>query len=166
MRSRARVPISIGAAIVLGCLASAEAQPGAQADEDAIKKVILEMTTGFNTHDAPTASRMYTPNARLVTVRGEVMNGRAEIEKGLSSIFATRAKNARLRTLGVDIRFLRSDVAVAHVTNELSGLVGPDGQGLPAHQELSLRVFTKENGQWWVAAFHNTTIRPFSVSPQ
>lgn len=133
-----------------------------QSDEDAIRKVIVEMTTGFNSHDGRAASIMYASDAKLVTVRGEVMNGRGEIEKGLSSIFATRARNAKHRTLDVSVRFVRPDVALAHVTNELSGLVSPDGKELPSHHELSLRVFAKEDGQWRVAAFHNTMIRPFA----
>src|SRR5262245_63834364 len=57
-------------------------------DEETIKRVIIEMTNGFNSHDARAASSMYTSDAKLTTVRGEVMNGRSEIEKGLASIFA------------------------------------------------------------------------------
>jgi uncharacterized protein (TIGR02246 family) len=136
------------------------------ADEAAIRQVITEMTEGFNRHDGKAASRMYLADARLVTVRGEVMEGQQAIEQGLNSIFATRARNATHRTLDVRVRFLRPDIALAHVTNELSGLVAPDGQALPAHQELSLRVFTKENGRWQVAAFHNTMVRPFNTAPR
>ena len=144
-------------------LASAQVQPDdPRAEEDAIRKVIVEMTDGFNNHDGAAASRMYLPGAPLVTVRGEVMKGQAEIEKGLSSIFATRARAATHKTQSVSIRFLRPDVALAHVTNELSGLIAPDGQALPPHQELSLRVFTKTDDGWKVAAFHNTMIRPFA----
>jgi len=158
-----------GFRIVMATLAigSVVLLPAARADTNtadvaAIRKVIDEMTTGFNSHDGRAASIMYLTDARLVTVRGEVMKGQAEIEKGLNSIFATRAKNATHKTLDVSIKLLRPDIAVAHVTNELSGLVAPDGQSLPAHQELSLRVFIKVDGRWRVAAFHNTMIRPFT----
>ena len=89
---------------------------------------------------------MYEPDARFVTVRGEVMNGQPAIEKGLAAILGTRAKNASQRTLDVAVRFPRPDVALVNVTNELSGLVAPDGQTLPSHQELSLRVFVREAG--------------------
>jgi hypothetical protein len=50
-----------------------------------------------------------------------------------------------------------------HVTNELSGLVAPDGQALPSQQERSLRVFIKESGAWRVTAFQNTLVRPFNA---
>lgn len=37
------------------------------------------------------------------------MEGAAEIEKGLTSIFQTRGKTARLRSLDVSVRFLRPE---------------------------------------------------------
>jgi uncharacterized protein (TIGR02246 family) len=156
----------VGGAVLGGAAYSETQRPSNQADEEAIRRVIVEMTEGFNSHSGRAASRMYTSDARLVTVRGEVMNGQAEIEKGLSAIFATRARNATHQTQNVAIRFLRPDIALAHVTNELSGIVSADGQALPSHQELSLRVFAKEDGEWRVAAFHNTMIAPFGGRPK
>jgi uncharacterized protein (TIGR02246 family) len=155
---------ALAAAIGLCVLGAASA--AGPVDENEIRQLITEMTAGFNRHDGRAASSMYLPNATLVTARGEMMDGQAAIEKGLTSIFETRARNATLRTLNVTIRFLRPDIALAHVTNELSGLVAPDGQPLPSQQELSLRVFTKQDGHWKVAAFHNTMIRPFVVTPR
>ena len=140
------------------------AQTAESESEAAIRKIIVEMTEGFNSHDGKAASRMYAQDARLVTVRGDVMNGRAEIEKGLNAIFATRAKNATHSTKDVTIKLIKPDVAFAYVTNELSGLITPDGQSLPAHQELSLRVFVRDGGIWQVAAFHNTMIAPVRAS--
>jgi uncharacterized protein (TIGR02246 family) len=137
-------------------------QVGTAEDEAAVRKVIVEMTDGFNNHDGKAAASMYTPDARFVSVRGDMMNGQAGIENGLSSILTSRAKNATQRTLDVTVRFLRPDVALANVTNELSGLVAPDGHALPSHRELSLRVFVKDAGVWQVAAFHNTMVTPFS----
>jgi len=135
-------------------------------DEGAIKKIIEEMTDGFNKHDGRAASVMYSEDARLATVRGEVMKGRAAIEQGLSAIFASRAKHAIQKTLDYNITFITPEVAIAYVTNELSGLVGPTGQDLPSHQELSLRVFLKQGNYWMVRAFHNTMVRPFETNPR
>jgi uncharacterized protein (TIGR02246 family) len=59
----------------------------------------------------------------------------------------------------MDVRFIRPDVALVHVTNRLSGLVGPDAQTLPAHQELSIRVLVKDRGTWRITAFHNTIVQ-------
>ncbi|HET6769274.1 MAG TPA: SgcJ/EcaC family oxidoreductase [Chitinophagaceae bacterium] len=130
-------------------------------DEDAIRNVILQMTEGFNKHDAKAATQMYTSNADFVNVRGDKYTGAAEIEQKLAAILSTRAKEATLKTLNTTIRFVNPELAIAHVTNELSGLVDSAGLKLPSHQELSIRVFIKEKGNWRVTAFHNTMIRPF-----
>jgi uncharacterized protein (TIGR02246 family) len=166
-RLRAAVLAAVIGLAVLGDLAAVAAEPlGKPMDENEVRQVITEMTEGFNRHDGRAASSMYLPNATFVTVRGEMMEGQSAIEKGLTSIFQTRARNATLRTLDVTIQFLRPDIALAHVLNELSGLLAPDGQPLPSHQELSLRVFTKEDGRWQLATFQNTMIRPFVATPR
>ena len=89
------------AAIVAGSLAvfgtssmSGAQQAGSNEDEAAIRKVIVEMTEGFNNHDGKAAARMYAAETRFVSVRGDMMNGQAGIEKGLSAILTGRAKNA------------------------------------------------------------------------
>lgn len=133
--------------------------PGNRGDEDAIKAVMAATTDAFSRHDAKAWVKYCTPDAQLVTVRGESMNGVAEIEQGLTRIFETRGRNVTLKTLGVSVRFIRPDVALAHVTNQLSGLVSPDGQPLPPHQELSIRVLVKDQGVWRITAFHNTILQ-------
>ncbi len=136
-------------------------ESGQISDRRAIEELIAAMTAGFNTHDARASTAMYLNDAYLVTVRGEVMKGRAAFEEGLAAVFRTRARDATLTTLECDIQFIRSDVALVHVTNELSGLISPEGETLPSHNERSLRVLVKEDGRWRVAAFHNTMVRPF-----
>jgi len=158
-----KVSLGVALALPLVCMAAAGAAeaPGNRDDEAAIKNVIVQMTEGFNKHDAEASTRMYQPDADFVSVRGEMGLGREAAEKTLRRIFETRAKTAALKTEQVQIRFIRPDVALAHVTNELSGLVAADGQNLPSHRELSLRVFVKDDGMWRLASFQNTMLNPF-----
>lgn len=159
--------LSIFAALLVGPLTviSMAQNIGASEDEEAIKSLMVEMTNGFNNHDAKAATRMYAPDGDFVSVRGEAANGAADVKAKLAAILATRAKNASLKTMKMKIRFIRPDVALVHVTNELSGLVNASGQTLPAHQELSLRVLVKEGGgAWQLTAFQNTLVAPFDAS--
>ncbi len=78
----------------------------------------------------------------------------------MTAIFETRGRRATLKTLDVTVRFIRPDVALAHVTNEMSGVTSADGQQLPAHRELSIRVLVKEQRVWRITAFHNTVLQP------
>jgi len=116
-------PVSI-VGLLICYAATCNAQiPISREDEEAIKKVIAGTTEAFNKHDAKAFAAFYASDAELVTVRGERMKGAAEIEKGLATIFATRARAATLKTLDLSIRLIKPDVAVAHVTNEMSDVV-------------------------------------------
>lgn len=146
---------------VAGAVVARNAQrPETRTEEEAINAVIIAITEAFNRHDAKGWTRLATPDAQLVTIRGESMTGVTEIEKGLTALFQTRNRNASVKILDVKVNLIRPDVAMAHVTNELSGVVGPDGQTLPAHRELSLRIFVKDQGVWRIRAFHNTLLQP------
>jgi uncharacterized protein (TIGR02246 family) len=153
------VALAAALAFAASMRAAQAPSPGTREDEDAIKAVIAATTDAFNRHDAKAWVKFCTPDAQLVTVRGESMRGVAEIEKGLTRIFETRGRKVMLKTLNVEVRFIRPDVALAHVTNELSGLVSPDGQTRPSHQELSIRVLVKNQGTWLITAFHNTILQ-------
>jgi uncharacterized protein (TIGR02246 family) len=131
-------------------------------DEDAIRQVIVEMTAAFNRHD-PNAS-LFARDADFVDVRGRWLKGAAEIEQGRKARFETFQKEAQIRQLDMRIRFVTLDVAIAHVTNEISGMTDSDGTKIPPQRELNLRVFTKTNGKWLVTAFHAAPIN-LSVAP-
>lgn len=97
-------------------------------------------TDAFSRHDAKAWAKLCTPDAQLVTVRGEFLSGIAEIEERLTGIFRTRGRNVTLKTLGMTVRFILPEVALAHVTNELSGRISPGGRTLPprvAHHRVS-----------------------------
>ena len=104
---------------------------GNRQDEEAIRTSILETLQGFNSHDATLATQAYMAESDLVTVRGDFLKSRAEIERRLAEMFATRGKNATQTVLDIRIRFIRDDVALAHVSIEMRGLLSPDGQVLP-----------------------------------
>ena len=77
---------------------------------DAIKALMEQTTETFNRHDAKAWARFCAPDAQLVTVHGESMKGVGEIEKGLATVFETRARRATLETLHISVRFIRPDV--------------------------------------------------------
>lgn len=75
-------------------------------------------------------------------------------------MFQRRNKNASVRTLDIRLRLIRPDVALAHVTNEISGVVDASGQTLLPSRELSSRILVREQGVWRMTAFHNTVVQP------
>ena len=97
-------------------------------EEQAIREVIHEMIDAFNEHDARRSSRVFTADGDLVTVRGEWFHGAVEIEEGLETVFAIRAGAACLKLIDTTIRFIRPDVALAHVKNEPAASLARTGK--------------------------------------
>jgi len=78
-------------ALAVVCIAVSQPRlPAGTQDTDeeveAIANVIRSTTNAFNAHDGRVFASLYTPDATLVTVRGERMTGTAEIERGLAAI--------------------------------------------------------------------------------
>ena len=92
MKPAAVVVAGIAIGISASGLMSQAQSVGNRSDEDMVRNVIVMMTEDFNRHDAKAATQMYAPDARFVTVRGEVMGGQPTIEKGMTSIFGTPAE--------------------------------------------------------------------------
>jgi len=87
--------------IGVSLLTSNAQAPGDRADEDAIQMVINSTTDAFNKHDPRAWLRLATADAELITARGEVMQGAAEIEKGLTALFQGRNRNASVKTRNI-----------------------------------------------------------------
>src|SRR6185503_17175585 len=108
----------------------------------------------------------YAPDADFVNVIGLWWHGRAEIEKEHARLHATRMKESQLTASDVSLRFLRPDVAVAHVTWSLSGDTGIDGHSRPPRNGICTHVLTKQNGRWVIAVSQNTDIVPIPNVPE
>ena len=111
--------------VALGVIAASDSagqtrSPDARNDEDAIKAVIAATTDAFSRHDAKAWVKFCTSDAQLVTVRGESMNGVAEIEKGLTTIYtdrmATIGGTAAARRAGARLARTATSTAIAGPT--------------------------------------------------
>ena len=156
------IAIAILATALFGlpCCSGEKAQNQVRSeDEEAIKSIALERIERFNRHEAP-RSASFTPDADFVNVYGMWRKGPAEIESRQRERMETVLKEAKITLLDLRIRFIRPDVAIVHELHEMSGMLNDDGEKMPPHQELGIRVLVKEQGKWLITAFHNTIVRP------
>ena len=142
---------------VLYCAPVAVAHAQTRDDEVEIRRLIDALTTAFNARDDVATLAVATAEADFVTVNGKWTKGK-EYTTSRRQRFGTALKNASIRPVDAKIRFVRHDIALAHVTHEMRGMLDESGKELPPHPELNLRVFVKENGKWLMTAFHNTAI--------
>lgn len=156
---RSPAPLRLWAALAAGALSTSSCATTSTADagdEAAIRQSVLAMTEAFNQRDDAALIALAAPDADYVTVVGRWTRGTAAYVKSRRSRFNGPLKDAVLRPLETHIRFIRPDVAVVHVTHEISGMLDQAGTPLPPHPELSTRIYVKRGGRWLLSAFHNT----------
>jgi uncharacterized protein (TIGR02246 family) len=143
------------------CRASEDAQTktAMNAEEAELRKYLLAIIDRFNKHELrPATSPGFTPDADFVNVEGRWMRGVEEIRRVHAVAAQGWLKDANIKLIELDIRFIRPDVAVVHQLHEMSGSRHPNGTLLAPHQQISTRILVKEQGQWITTAFQNTMV--------
>lgn len=128
----------------------------ASRDEAAIRAAVQSVEDGWNAHDGKAFAAPFAADADYVVVNGMYIKGREAIEQGHAQLFSTLYKDSRNAATVKGVRFIRPDVAVAHVEWNLEFKVGGETRKARA---INTMVFTKEGGKWAIAAFHNTPVQ-------
>jgi uncharacterized protein (TIGR02246 family) len=126
-------------------------------DEAAIRQIVQQVQDAWNAHDGKAFAAPFATDADYVVVNGMYAKGRETIERGHTAIFTTIYKDSRNVSTFKSVRFLRPDVAVAHVEWNLEFKM--NGETRKGHA-MNTMILTKESGKWSIAAFQNTPIEP------
>ncbi len=157
------LPLVLAALAALAPRAAAQspAAPGGvnADDERAVREAVRQMEAGWNTKSGAAFAKPFAEDADYVVVNGMQIKGRDAIDKGHQRIFDTIYKDSSLALTLKQVRFLRPDVAVAHVAARLKVRHGEQTQEGDA---IITTVLTKDKGEWRIAAFQNTGV---SVAP-
>ena len=129
-------------------------------DESAIRDLVgARQQQAWNQHDAHAYAALFTEDGDVVNVVAWWWKGRTEIESNLTRMFSNIFRDSTLTFKHVDVRFLTSEIAIAHARWTLEGARMPPG--LPEPREgLQTLTVQKRNGKWLIAAFHNTNYVP------
>ncbi len=125
-------------------------------DEAAIRANVGQMVKGWNAKSGAEFAKPFAADSDYVVINGVHLKGRAANAEGHQHIFDTIYKNSTLVYTVEQIRFLRPDVAVVHVSGLLKVTQGDLTQEGNARITL---VMTKSKGKWEIAAFQNTGIQ-------
>ena len=141
--------------ILLVCAAGVHAQENRAADEAALRENVKYMEDGWNTKSGALFAKPFAEDADYVVINGMYMKGRETIASAHQRIFDTIFKDTNIKLTVKQIRFLRADVAVVHLTGQRQG---PTKELM---QDAMITVLmTKEKQGWTIAAFQNTAIAP------
>jgi ketosteroid isomerase-like protein len=156
---------------LLVCLSATCVLSAPNSQENDVQNFVSEFATAWNNHDMDALGKLFAPDADFVNVAGSLWRGRqsiqaqhaythgvipadspgfTEADRPYHGIF----KNSTMKFNQVDVRFLRKDVAIAHVSWELLG----DARTQGARDGVFLFVLARQNPRWLIAAAQNTEI--------
>ncbi|MGW5920284.1 SgcJ/EcaC family oxidoreductase [Nocardia fluminea] len=126
------------------------------ADIAAIRRIVTDTQTAYNTNDAELMTAQFTANAVVGNAVGKLISGHDALLAANRQGLAGFLKDEYVRYDVVDVTFLRPDVAIAHKTARATTADGTLIDTEPAM--VALYVLVKEDGQWWTAARQNTLV--------
>lgn len=149
-------------------MSDARAQSGLS-DSRAIEALVAELTDAWNRGDARAFSARFAADGSFTNVLGIVAYGREIFELRHAEIFRTIYQGSVLQQSIGRLYFIRPDIAVVDVDAAVSGYLRLP-PGVQAANDGALRaklqlVVTREDSEWWIAAFHNVDVKPLPLRP-
>ena len=130
-------------------------------DESEIRALYVQLVDGWNAGDGAAFAAAFADDADLVGFDGTHHRGRDEIARSHQVLFDKWLKGTRLVGSVESVRFVSADVAVVHA---LGGtILRNKSQPAPERASIQTLVATRAAGDWRLAAFHNTRIRPMGA---
>ena len=109
---------------------------------------------GWNSGDGNAFAAAFAEDADFVAFDGTQFKGRQQIASFHQQLFDLYLKGTRLVGKVRSVRFLTPNVAVMHA---VGGTVMPGQSDLePERISIQTLVATKRDGEWHLAAFHNS----------
>src|SRR5258705_4139629 len=119
------VALTVGFAAPLYAAPNVSARVSAAQDEAQIRE--LQQVAAWNRHNAVAYANLFTEDGDVVNVVGWWWKGRREIESKLTAAFAFAFKQSTLTITEVQARFVKPDIAIAHVRWTMEGARTPPG---------------------------------------
>ncbi|MGW0766645.1 SgcJ/EcaC family oxidoreductase [Streptomyces sp. NPDC002676] len=129
-------------------------------DVAAITSVLDELVAAWERHDADAYGSLFTEDATYVTFVGTFYRGRRDIVESHRALFGAFLKGTKLADEVLDIRFPAPDLAVVNGR-------GDTYKGKRPRKLSKIQTYTlvrRPDGEWRIAAFHNTKRKPLMES--
>ena len=131
-------------------------------DRAAITAVVQSQAEAWNRADAEAFAERYAEDGTFTNVAGTRIYGKGGFVEQHAQIFRTLFAGSHLALTVGRIHFVRPDVAVVDLDATLANVQQvPPGARLGSEGALHTKlqeVLTREDGRWWIAAFHNVAV--------
>jgi uncharacterized protein (TIGR02246 family) len=132
-------------------------------EEAAVRALYQELMDGWNRGSGTAFAAVFTDDGDLVAFDGTHFKGREEIAPFHQQLFDKWLKGTRLVGKVKDVRFLSPEVALMHAVG--STVMRGKSEPSPERDSIQTLVAVREGGgEWRLAAFQNTRLRPVGRS--
>ena len=146
--------------LILVALPVAAQRKGNAKDQEAIKSIALKWQDAWNRHGLKALSAFVAEDVDFIAVSGRWRKNRNEFEEHHTNERHEIAyKESVWTTKSTQVRFVKSDVAVAIVEWGIKGDKDPDGTPRQPRQGIATWVVEKRKGKWLIIAIQNTNLR-------
>ena len=129
-------------------------------DQEAIKSLALRWQDSWNRQDMKALAALLAEDVDFITEGGNWRKNRKEFEEyRANKRHLMQYKESVWTTKNTEVKFIRPDVALAHVEWGIKGDKDPDGTPRQPRQGISTWVVEKRKGTWLIIAMQNTNLR-------
>ncbi len=153
-----RVSIILIVLILIALPVAAQTKGNAK-DQEAIKSIALKWQDAWNRHDMKTLATLLAEDVDFVTVSGTWQKSPKEFEEYYAKRHEMQYKESVWTLKNTEVKFIKPDVALAHVEWSMKGDKDADGTPRQPRQGIFTWVLEKRKGNWIIIASQNTNIR-------
>jgi uncharacterized protein (TIGR02246 family) len=128
------------------------------ADEAAVRDLYRQFMEAWNRGSGADLAAVFTEDGHLVAFDGTHFCGRQEIAPFHQELFDKWLKGTRLVGRVEDVQFLAPDVALMHAVG--GTVMRGKSEPAPERDSIQTLVARRQDGEWRLAGFQNTRIRP------
>ena len=141
-------------------MVSAQLSPTGQqtSDDAAVLALYDQLMDGWNRGSAEAFAAPFCEDGDLIGFDGTHLKGRAEIVAFHQPLFDKWLKGTRLVGRVKAVRFLHDDVALMHAVG--GTVMRGKSKPAPSRDSVQTLVAVRRDGDWGLAAFQNTRVRP------
>jgi uncharacterized protein (TIGR02246 family) len=119
--------------------------------EEAVEMVASHWADAWNAGDMESIGALYTETSDYVSLFGETLKGREQIQAFFTEVHSTVYKGAKFSHETTTIRFVKPDIAIGDTAWEFTGVAETEGPTMPS-KGLSTTVLVKQDGEWKIVA--------------
>jgi len=146
--------------IVVALVVIGAATPQTSPDETAVRNIVQEEITAWNSGDAAAYSRRFAADGTFTNIRGgEFFIGRQPFIEKHDNLFKGPFHGSTLKQDIVSLKFVRPDAAVVEALTSVTGIQklfpGTNTDDKGRLRTRLLQVLVKDGGEWKITAYHN-----------